>query len=477
MTYLKFLLAFSLFAQDNIKEQFPRHIQDTLTYEWYANSFNRPELRGSEDKKGEQYFEVEYFKIPLRSLSEYSLDSLNEDVKKSLIIKENGEEFLRYVVNPEDSHYHGIVSDILRSQRLDSKKYKGDLYGALTASRSMLIMDKKTKKVFSAKVSTNKTGGAWQDKGVNRNQALKAILASGHVEEINKQVKYQHMEPLLETTSFVLRRRPGFARAEQTYGMIVRELNGAADERELRILPGFAVMNDHKIMNNNTQSVAEYIAKKNGSNDPVEFWLKNYIGPQGRAVAEYAAYHGLSYESAHGQQFAIEIDKNLKPGRIVLRDFNDSFALVPFFSKRMKRNRNFLDKWLNHYKKKNLEVRFGAFKGSGAPAWMSPDDMRRAKDLFFREFEKTYSKITGIPVSVLQQLSTESNGDIKQSYRTKTYKVMGMFNRYKSPYWKSYFDITPCFQGEEMTRSGKSCKEVLSALHKKMGNDSSLCLQ
>ncbi|HRP08704.1 MAG TPA: 3'-5' exonuclease, partial [Gemmatimonadales bacterium] len=60
-------------------------------------------------------------------------------------------------------------------------------------------------------------------------------------------------------------------------------------------------------------------------NDPAAFWNEHYNKPLARAIAEFAAITGMSYDSPHSQNFLVELDAGNRPtGRIVLRDFGDA---------------------------------------------------------------------------------------------------------------------------------------------------------
>lgn len=433
----------------------PETVRQFLEWEFHANVVNDPTERLP------QSFKMEHFEFPLKHIVKDLDPEFSSKINDSLIFEKNGKKYIRWIINPEDTVYHKNFEVALKKRDIpyERKKY---FDGFLTASRSLIVHDPKTNAIFSAKVSTNNTGGWWKNKSFSESQVEKGRLGTKFVKKSNNIVPYQTLKPLYEPAGFSLK---DGVKGLVHQGMLIRDLDNLATN-ENYYLPGFAALHPE---------VGKEIAALNGSDNPAEYWRKNFALPLARAQAEFAAYHGLSYASAHMQQFAVELDKNHRPtGKIIFRDFQDANAFRPFFDKDIPANKEFLDSWYSGYKQDDLVVRFGMFKAKLAPSWIDKTEQRKWMNDFFAEFEKTYSKITGIPQYILSH-KTKIGGSLK-TYITKEYKVekinKDLFSK-GTPhgYWMKYFNMTRCFQGEKMTKDGRSCEEALQELHLRLALD------
>ena len=258
-------------------------------------------------------FAVQHYEVPLSMLEQDFAKNLDPRVRKSLIFTKNGEDYVRWVINPEDTKWHLELQRHLISRGLDARPKKF-FTGYLTASRSMIVEDPNGTIAFSIKVSTNQTGGHWKDKKQPIDDARQVRMVSDYVDETAERMKFKYLviqnEPLLL----------GLKDVDQA--LLVRSLADLTDNK-VYYLPGFSAVHG---------SVGREIALKNGSTDPAKFWNEHYNKALANALAEMAARFGITYDSPHSQNFLVELDKNFKPtGRIVVRDFGDSYAMEEWF--------------------------------------------------------------------------------------------------------------------------------------------------
>ena len=160
--------------------------------------------------------------------------------------------------------------------------------------------------------------------------------------------------------------------------------------------------------------------KKNGSTDPYEYWTENYIKLAARALGELAARTGLQFDSPHSQNFLVELDENMKPtGRLVMRDLADLYVDTTFIKAIEGENSKLIS---NFTQKSNLHdhiaAAFGPLHGNIKPAWVPEDKYSLWKDVFFKEFEKSFLEISGYD---LRTLNTRKYQD--KNYFSTTYKL------------------------------------------------------
>lgn len=422
------LLCFSLFvglwhqpqliAQEKAQaQQLPSSMQQLLTWELKANVFNKMSKR-----KAAEHFDAEYVEIPLRLVgSDISKVLETNHLQESLIDKSNSA--VRWILNPEDSEYRLKIFKWLKKNGIQPKVIKNRFKGHLTASRSLIMQDMVTGTIFSAKVSTNHTGGGWQDKGVNNVQGRKARMVTDFVQQQYSKLsgKIQHIIFLPEPMAFFIE--------ALNQSMIIRSYDRILEKPDHTYIPGFSALHP---------KAGEELASKNGSTDPNKFWKKNYSSKIAKAFAEFQAYFGLSYESAHSQQFLIELKDNKPTGKIVFRDYNDTYALDRFpHPKEMK------DIWLKKYKHEDLQIRFGLLKAikdaqRKDEGWISLKSRKTWAKAFFKTYEEHYALITGIKQDIQNQHIFEQGGS--GTYALKSYFI-------ESPLWKYYYStiVTKCY--------------------------------
>lgn len=382
---------------------------------------------------------LDHYEIPLRLLQKDIDDSLDQSMKDSLIFVKNGEKYVRWIINPEDTKWHLKVKEFLESKNLDSEPKK--FFDAfLTASRSMILVNPINGASFSLKVSTNITGGNWTDKKQTWVDAQQVRNMDKWMGEVMSSMKTDHLVIMNEPFAM------GIAEIDQ--GMIMRSLNDVPNNDHY-YMPGFSVLHERE---------GARIAKLNGATDVAAFWEKNYAEPLAKALAEFFAYTGAWYDSPHSQNFLVELDKKMRPtGRIVLRDLGDTYLLEDFAvnTKYAKLTALWED---GNVHKGRLRSAVGLLHGNTAPSWLSAEDYTRMSNVFYKTFEKKFSEMSRIPESELSQ--TEM--DLRQfSYASKSYPTT-------SASWKNYLKYANCLNGEAKTLGGLDCPEFFLKKQRKV---------
>ncbi len=389
--------------------------------------------------RSNQLIRLEHYEIPMRLLQQDIEETLDSQMKDSLIFEKNGEKYVRWVINPEDTKWYLEVKKFLEKNNLDSEPKKFfDAY--LTASRSMILVNPENGASFSLKVSTNKTGGNWTDKKQTWVDAQQVRNMDKWIGEVTSSMK---------TESLVIMNEP-FAMGikEIDHGMIMRSLNDVPSD-EHYYMPGFSVLHEGE---------GARIAKLNGATNVAQFWDKHYNQPLAKALAEFFAYTGAWYDSPHSQNFLVELDKNMKPtGRVVLRDLGDTYLLEDFAKNTKYAKLTALWEDGNVHKGK-LNSAVGLLHGNSAPSWLNESEYEKMAKSFYSTFEKKFSEISNIPVSELSQTPLGIN---KFSYASKTYPTT-------SENWKNYLKYANCLNGEPKTLAGIDCPEFFLKKQKKI---------
>jgi hypothetical protein len=441
-----FLFSSFVFADvdESVKAAFPRTVQQFLDWEFNANTANDPSSRG------QQYFKMEHYEIPLEKLETHFSSSWDPKIEASMIFERDGKEWIRWVINPEDTQMHLQVKNWLDNLGIDSTP-KTHFYGALTSSRSMIIIDPEIKTSFSIKVGTNKTGGNWQDKGVNRNQVVKARLASDIQEQVESQFTFKTLGIQKETAGAVI--------DEIDHGFIIRELGDDFVAGEKYYLPGFSALHE---------DVGQNLAKLNNATNPADFWNLHYHTPLGRASGEMYAFMGLTFSSAHSQQYLIELDSNMKPtGQIIFRDVADSWAFDAFFERFEETFADSRKIWLTKYMSNSVEIATGTLHGMNAPSWINSTTYAQMNQSFFDGFDQAVHEVTRVPLEDLKHGSHQAASGFSYARRT--------ISNVNTEGWQNYLDYAACFQGKTSLPDGRLCKEVLSYLKNNYFIDFSKC--
>ena len=375
---------------------------------------------------------MDHFEIPLDVVEKDFAKDLDPAIKDTLVFQKNGKSYVRWVINPEDTKWHLEVKKFLEEQNLDSKTYQY-FTGYKTASRSMIVEDPSKKVSFSVKVSTNVTGGHWMDKKQYVGDSEEIRMASDMIQNISEKVNFKHLliqdEPL----------QMGLKQIDQA--LIVRNINISKKEKRF-YLPGFSAVHD---------KVGREIALLNGEVNPEKFWNENYNKPLGRALAEFEVYFGMSYDSPHSQNFLIELDDKMKPtGKIILRDFGDAYVGeeklnslgLPHFTKKWEKN--------NVLSGREIQATVGIMHGNSNPSWLSPEQYSQWGNDYYKEYDKVFSELTGIPEVELRKFKAMPSG----LYFRRSIKL-------SENLWTKYLNATPCLKGEKTMLDGTSCIEAL----------------
>jgi len=345
---------------------------------------------------------IEHYEIPRELISADLASSFSEEMKKSFVFERDGREYVRWLINPEDTKWHLKVAEWMERQQLNPEK-KTYFNAWYTASRSMIIEDPQTKQQFSAKVSTNITGGNWRDKPQPISDAEQVRLASDFVADVVRVVPMKHAVFLAEPGEYSI--------GAIDQAMLVRSL-GDLPKGGRFFLPGFSAVHE---------TVGREIAEANGSRNPAEFWNEHYNKPLARALAEFAAYTGLSFDSPHSQNFLIELDANKRPtGRIVIRDFGDTYAFQEYFE--ALGYERFLKLWeRENIVKGKLQISIGLLHGNTPPSWLPLSKYNQWGKDFYATFEREFSRITGISAETMNRvfLSVPQT----HSYFNKSYPI------------------------------------------------------
>lgn len=410
--------------------QISKNTKQYVTWETKANAVAT---------RSNEMIELQHFEIPMRLLEKDIDETLDPAIVDSLVFEKNGEKYVRWMINPEDTKWYLEVKAFLEKNKVDSSPKKF-FQAYLTASRSMILVNPENGASFSLKVSTNKTGGNWTDKQQTWDDAKQIRTLDRWMTEVTSS---------METKTLVVMNEPlAFGIKELDHGMIMRSLNDVPKDGHY-YLPGFSAL--HEIE-------GARIAKLNGAANVAEFWDKNYNQPLARALAEFFATTGTWYDSPHSQNFMIELDKNMKPtGRIVLRDLGDSYILSDFANQT--KFKKIVDIWeQGNVLKGFTSSKVGLLHGNKPPSWLSSAQYDQYGVNFFKAFEERFSEMSRIPVEELRQTPI-AGGSF--SYLGKNYKTT-------SPAWQNFFKYANCMSGDKKTLAGIDCPEFFLNQQKKV---------
>lgn len=376
---------------------------------------------------------IEHFEIPLSALRSDLSKEIDPRIKSALIFKgEDGKEYVRWIINPEDTKWYLKVEAWMKSKNIPTTRHK--YFNAyMTASRSFILEDPKTGYAFSGKVSTNATGGHWRDKDFPISDARQVRMATDHVKDVEKKIEFQRLKTLAEPAMF------GIEEIDQAFG--IRSLGDAAEGKKF-LIPAFSVLHGE---------TGRKLAALNGSNNPAEYWRENFNKPLAEALAEFSATYGLTYDSGHGQNYMLELDENMKPtGKVVLRDFADSYAQRQYMESLGWDN--FLKEWdADNIADHHMMMAVGILHGNNPPDWIDAAEYRRYSQEFFEAYDKKFSEATGVPLETLKATSIGGN-PASFSYMHKNYATKGKA-------WDSWRNNATCLGGSWVDATGKPCPQ------------------
>lgn len=414
-----FLTAVISFADPGVP---PKTVKQLIRWETGSNAVA---------SRSDEVIALTHYEIPLDEITADISKNIDPAVYSSLVFKKDGKEYVRWVINPEDTKWHLKVAEFLKKKKLDAtpKQY---FSAYLTSSRSLIVVDPVSGATFSAKASTNNTGGNWTDKKQPFDDARQARRSSDMVSDVQKRVKFKHIVLLEEPGMF------GIESVDQA--VLIRSL-GDLPKSENYYLPGFSAVHDQ---------TGREIALKNGSKNPAVYWNEHYNKTLGRAYAELSAHFGLTYDSPHSQNFLVELDKNWKPtGRIVFRDFVDGYAQDDFL--KAADQSAFLKTWdPDNISRGDLNAAVGIMHGNEYPSWLNDKTYKKWGSDFYAAYEAEFSKLTGI-----------STAELKKTELTQSGRYFGKYYDVGSAAWKKYLKLADCYFGFIKTRAGLDCPEHL----------------
>ncbi len=380
---------------------------------------------------------ISHYEIPLSKLESDIADRVNPKIKDSLIFEKNGEKFVRWIIHPEDSVHHLTVKEYLESKGI-AVVVKKHFIGYLQASRSLVLHDPVSKVSFSLKTSTDNTGGKWVDKKQEWSDAKEIRKIMDFVNDIYEKGPIKLAGVMMDEPFAI-----GIEDIDM--GFVVRSLDGI-DNNEFTYLPVFSAVHGE---------YGKKIASINGFDNPIEFLTKYLSAPLGKALAEIAATTGLTYDSPHGQNFLIELDKDLKvTGRVVLRDLGDVFFNTKIYEKtRLAMN---ITKPLGS-KTWPPSVAFSPVHGNEVPNWMSDMEHTKVVNVMLENFRSRFGELTGVGPSLFL---VPDEVDYMRSYGQLYWNSDN-----KDDVLSTFLSAVECFSGVKKTKEGLDCSELLAQLN------------
>jgi hypothetical protein len=209
------------------------------------------------------------------------------------------------------------------------------------------------------------------------------------------------------------------------------------------------------------------LAALNGSNDPATYWNEHYNQALGKALAEFMALTGMTYDSPHSQNFLVELDKDGKPtGKIVLRDFGDTYLSKEYFSAigrpelpRLWEKDNVI--------KQFLPVTVGILHGNQAPSWI---------DVSYSEAYYRFANVMGtVNNKNYDQWGRDFHAAFKREFKRQTgvnMQASAIEREHDSKYVKRryYFNTPPGLEFLDLAKKGlardylmiRSCTRVFA---------------
>jgi hypothetical protein len=348
---------------------------------------------------------IEHYEIPLELVRTDIASRIAPELRQALIFEREGRQYVRWVINPEDTLYFHKIEDFLRRQGIEPRRHRY-FTAYKTASRSYVVIDPTAGEkgiAFSIKGSTNQTGGLWTHKPQSYHDALEARAASDYVHAAQKSRPFEHLVVMDEPMMMAL--------GELDQALLVRSLSGLASG-EVTYLPGFAALHS---------DLGARIARANAGKDVkvADFWNEHYNKPLGRALAELAARTGFTYDSPHSQNFLIEMIGIKPTGRIVIRDFGDCYVLEDYL-KAVGRE-DLLQLWpKDHVNEGVLVSEIALLNGNEMPRWMGEVTYERWAADFYAAFEAELAARTGVPLEPLARMPLHRHRNspfFEKSYR------------------------------------------------------------
>lgn len=299
-----------------LKEAPPVELPNSAKYLVYLETSENPV-----GKRSPRPFWIEHFEIPLAALQEDIGAKMDPKIRASMIFENaDGVKMVRWILNPEDTKYADEIIEKMKEKglSLERKRY---FIGYSTSSRSCIVQDPQTGTTFSIKSSTNQTAGHWSDKKETVRAARAGRLMNDHIERDGKSAHNTILRIVNEPLAYYL--------AEADQGIIIRQYDHFLKRnQDKKLVPVFSFI--HR---------AEFYARKAGvdTSKPgaTQGFIQNTLARYGGvASAELFMHYGIIYNSPHGQNFLIEVDRNERPtGKLYARDYADSHLYEPVFKR------------------------------------------------------------------------------------------------------------------------------------------------
>lgn len=392
MRFLRTVLIFSLLIVQlwsHAAQAISQEMQKLVSFETKSNAVAT---------RSDQKILLEHYEIPLELIEADVALRAPPQFVQAMIFERDGKKFVRWIVNPEDTKWYKEVEAFLKAHRVSTQRHKY-FDGYQTASRSYIAVDPHSGAEFSVKGSTDKTGGYWADKKQTWEDAKQIRMITDFVNEtLKKQTALRNIVLLDETMAFGIK--------DLDQGLVIRSYDTLSNSGKTYI-PGFSVLHDE---------TGRKIAALNGSDDPGTFWNENYNKPLAKALAEFMAITGMTYDSPHSQNFLVELDAQMRPtGKIVLRDFGDAYLLENYFKAIGRPEITRAWEQANVMQDK-LKVSVGVLQGNQEPAWLKLANDSASNSSYYqwgRDFHATFkaefAKQTGINLQATAVQVSEKN--------------------------------------------------------------------
>lgn len=251
-------------------------------------------------------FYVDHYDIPLSVVEDLFLNQ-DHHLRKALIFERDGKQWVRWIPNPDDTQYKSeLLSFLERIGAPTAPKQRFLAYR--TSSRSLLIFDPETGLEFSAKASTNRTRGHWNDKPEKANVAKLVVQVSNYVSTTLADI------PEASKPNIAIAEEPGgFAIRDINQGLLIREYKF---EKNRRLLPLFSFFHE---------TMGRKLALTNGYENPEDFLKEKLFPVLIKSQIQLALNTGIMTNSGHGQNFLVEVNENYQlTDKIVHRDIADA---------------------------------------------------------------------------------------------------------------------------------------------------------
>lgn len=359
--------------------------------------------------RNSNFVRMEHYEIPLELVEKDIAERANKAFVDSMIFERNGKKYVRWMINPEDTKWHVEVANWMIRNGITPIR-KTYFVGYMTASRSYIVVDPKSGAEFSIKMSTDHTGGNWKDKQQTWDDAKQIRMMTDFVnDQVNKQPALRNIVLLDEPMAFGIK--------DLDQGMVIRSYENLKNSGK-RYVPGFSAVHE---------KMGKQLANASGveSAAVAKFWEENYNKPLARALAEFAALTGMVYDSPHSQNFLVELDnKNRPTGKIVLRDFGDTYLSREYFEAAGRED--ILRAWeQSNVKSKYIPMAVGILHGNKAPSWLDTETNYYSKKSydqwgrdFFAEWNREFLKQTGVKLNSVNEKIIRNGKYVQNPYAT-----------------------------------------------------------